>query len=500
MPKKTAGAKKTPLSYNRTNGYEKISPLDLRKLEETAKGYMAFLGSSKTEREAHDEGLSLLQAAGFKDLDALIAVREKLKPGDKVYKSWYGKTLLAAILGRRPLEDGLQIIGGHTDSPRLDVKQNPLYEGGELALLDTHYYGGIKKYQWTALPLALHGVFVKRDGSKIAVKVGEEPGDPVFFISDLLPHMAADQMKKTLAEGIEGEGLDVIVGSIPCKGKKQKEKIKYRVLELLKEKYGVSEADFLSAELEFVPAGMPREVGFDRSMILGYGHDDRACAYAALRALLDIEKTPEFAACVVLCDKEEIGSYGATGMESNFFENTVSELLALEKGAHEGLAVRRALARSWMISADVNSLYDPLYPGVSEKKNVSYINQGTSLSKYGGARGKSGSSDANAEFVAEIRRIFDKAGVLWQTGELGKVDAGGGGTIALCMARYGMCVIDCGVGVISMHSPWELVGKLDVYMSVKGFKAFLKDERGSFSSRSSSQALREAGEGGRKRK
>jgi aspartyl aminopeptidase len=323
----------------------------------------------------------------------------------------------------------------------------------------------------------LHGVFIKPDGRKIDVRVGEEPSDPVFFISDLLPHMAAEQMKKTLAEGIDGEGLDVVVGSIPCKDKKQKERIKYRVLELLKEKYGVSEADFTSAELEFVPAGLPREAGFDRSMILGYGHDDRVCAYAGLRALLDLKGVPEFTACVVLCDKEEIGSYGATGMESNFFENTVCELLALANGRHDGLALRRAMAKSWMISADVNSLYDPLYPGVSEKKNISYLNQGASLSKYGGARGKSGSSDASAEFVAEIRRIFDKAGVIWQTGEIGKVDAGGGGTIALCMARYGMCVVDCGVGVISMHAPWELVGKLDVYMTYKGLNAFLKDKR-----------------------
>ncbi|MEI8191545.1 MAG: aminopeptidase, partial [candidate division NC10 bacterium] len=441
MPKKPADHKKS-LAYTRTNGYEKISPADLKKLEDVSKDYMAFLGTSKTEREAHDEGLRRLQAAGFKDLDALVAARGALKPGDKVYKSYYGKTLLAAVVGRQPLEKGLHIVGGHTDSPRLDVKQNPLYEGGEMALLDTHYYGGIKKYQWVALPLALHGVFVKPDGKKIAVRVGEEPEDPVFFISDLLPHMAAEQMKKTLAEGIEGEGLDVVVGSIPCKDKKQKERIKYRVLELLKERYGVSEVDFMSAELEFVPAGLPREAGFDRSMILGYGHDDRVCAYTGLRALLDMPGTPEYTACVVLCDKEEIGSFGATGMESNFFENTVAEILALANGRHDGLTLRRALANSWMLSADVNSLYDPLYPGVSEKKNISYLNQGTSLSKYGGARGKSGSSDANAEFVAEVRRIFDKAGVIWQTGEIGKVDAGGGGTIALCMARYGMSVVD----------------------------------------------------------
>ncbi|HAH07413.1 MAG TPA: aminopeptidase [Elusimicrobia bacterium] len=475
MPNKTA-AKKS-LSYERKNGYERISAADLKKLEEVCRDYMAFLGASKTEREAHDEGVKLLLAAGFKDLDELIAGGASLKPGDRIFKSWCGKTLLAALIGKKPLERGLHIVGGHTDSPRLDVKQNPLYEDGDMALLDTHYYGGIKKYQWTALPLALHGVFVKKDGTKVVVKVGEDPGDPVFFISDLLPHMAGDQMKKSLAEGIAGEGLDVVVGSAPCKDKKHKEKIKYRVLELLKERFGVSEEDFLSAELEFVPAGLPREVGFDRSMILGYGHDDRVCSYTALRALLDLQKTPEHTAMVLLCDKEEIGSYGSTGMESNFFENILAEILALAHGKHDGLTLRRAMSASRMISADVNSLYDPLYPSIMEKKNASFINQGTSLSKYGGARGKSGSSDANAEFVADIRRVFDKAGVLWQTGELGKVDQGGGGTIALCMARYGMDVVDCGVGVISMHSPWEMAGKLDIFMTYKGLKAFLQDDR-----------------------
>ncbi|MFA6091839.1 MAG: aminopeptidase [Elusimicrobiota bacterium] len=474
MPEKKAD--KTSLTYERKNGYEKLQPAQAKKLEELSKDYCAFLGESKTEREAHDEALRRMEAAGFKDLDALPA-EARLSPGDKVYRSFAGKTLFAAVIGKKPLEQGLHIVGGHMDSPRLDVKQNPLYESGELALLDTHYYGGIKKYQWVSMPLALHGVFAKSDGKRVSVRVGEEPGDPVFFISDLLPHIAADQMKKTLAEGIDGESLDVVVGSIPSKDKKAKEKIKLRVLELLKERYGATEADFLSAELEFVPAGAPREAGFDRSMILGYGHDDRSCAYAALAALLELGATPDRTACALLCDKEEIGSYGSTGMESNYLENTIAELFARTEGGYDGLKLRRALERSWALSADVNGLYDPMFPGVWEKKNTAFINQGVILTKFTGARGKSGASDANAEFVAEARRIFDKAGVVWQAAELGKVDQGGGGTIAFLLARYGMQVLDCGVGVLSMHAPWEVIGKLDLYMAFKAYRAFMLDGR-----------------------
>ena len=435
MPKKKPA--KESLTYERKSGYDGLSPADSKRMEEISKDYLAFLGEAKTEREAHDEAVKRLEAAGFRDLEALPE-GARLNPGDKVYRGSAGKTVVAFVVGKKPLEAGLHILGAHIDSPRLDVKQNPLYESGEMALLDTHYYGGIKKYQWVALPLALHGVFVRPDGKKITLSIGEAPGDPVFTITDLLPHLGADQAKKTMSEGIEGEGLDVLVGSIPSKDKKAKEKLKLRVLELLKEKYGVVEADFVSSELEFVPAGPPREAGLDRSMI---------------------------------------GSSGSTGMESSFLENAVAELFNLTAGGYDGLKLRRALERSWALSADVNALHDPLYPSVSERKNAANLNQGVILTKYTGSRGKSGASDAHAEFVAQVRRIFDGAGALWQAAELGKVDQGGGGTIAFLMARYGMSVLDCGVGVLSMHAPWELIGKLDLYMAYKGYRAFLLDGR-----------------------
>ena len=474
MSKKTAA--KESLTYERKNGYENLDTSDRKRLEELSSEYLAFLSGCKTEREAHDEAVKRLLGAGFKNLDALHA-GDKLKAGDKVFRGGSGKAVFAAVIGRKPLEAGLHILGAHIDSPRLDVKQNPLYESGEMALLDTHYYGGIKKYQWVSIPLALHGVFVKSDGKTIRLNIGEAPGDPVFAITDLLPHMAQDQMKKSMGDGIEGEGLDVLVGSIPSQDKKAKEKIKRHVLELLKERYGVVEADFLSAELEFVPAGPAREAGLDRSMLLGYGHDDRSCAFTSLKALLDLAATPEHTACALLADKEEIGSYGNTGMESSFLENTVAELFARTEGGYDGLKLRRALENSWAISADVNALFDPLYPSVSERKNAGNLNQGVILTKFTGARGKSGASDANAEFVAQIRRVFDGASVRWQAAELGKVDQGGGGTIAFLMARYGMQVIDCGIGVLSMHAPWELIGKLDLYMAYKGYRAFLLDGR-----------------------
>lgn len=474
MPKKKSA--KESLTYERKSGYASLSPADSKRMEEISRDYLSFLGTAKTEREAHDEAVKRLEAAGFRDLEALPA-GSRLAAGDKVYRAGAGKTVAAFVVGRKPLEDGLHILGAHIDSPRLDVKQNPLYESGEMALLDTHYYGGIKKYQWVSIPLALHGVFVRPDGKKISLTIGEAPGDPVFTITDLLPHLAADQMKKTMGEGIEGEGLDVLIGSTPSKDKKAKEKIKLRVLELLKERYGVVEADFVSSELEFVPAGPPREAGLDRSMILGYGHDDRSCAFASLRALLDLGAAPERTACVLLADKEEIGSAGSTGMESSFLENAVAELFHLTEGGYDGLKLRRALERSWALSADVNALHDPLYPAVSERKNAANLNQGVIVTKYTGSRGKSGASDANAEFVAEVRRIFDGAGALWQSAELGKVDQGGGGTIAFLLARFGMSVLDCGVGVLSMHAPWELIGKLDLLMACKGYRAFLLDRR-----------------------
>ncbi|HAT71653.1 MAG TPA: aminopeptidase [Elusimicrobia bacterium] len=475
---KTKNAKKPAnLAHTGKNGYERISPADLKHSGEINKLYMDFITSAKTEREAHDEAVLLLEAAGFKDLDRSVKDGVRLAPGDKVYRSCSGKTLMAVTIGKKPLEAGMHIVGGHTDSPRIDLKQNPLYEAGGLALLDTHYYGGIKKYQWVTIPLALHGVFVKPDGKKVKVCIGEDPSDPVFCITDLLPHLAADQYKKTLGEAIPGEGLDAVAGSIPVAEKDRKEKFKYNVLKLLNGRYGITEQDFLSAELELVPAGHPREVGLDRSMVLAYGHDDRVCAYAGLKALLDLKGVPEYTSCVLLCDKEEIGSVGATGMASNFFENTSAELLNLTGDAYSELTLKRALHNSWMLSADVNALFDPMFPAVSEKKNSAFINHGVCVTKYTGSRGKSGSSDASAEFMAHIRRIFDKNNVIWQTGELGKVDQGGGGTIAWLMARYGMQVIDCGVGLFSMHAPMELAGKLDIYMAYKAYLAFLRDGR-----------------------
>lgn len=477
MKSKKAKITKANLAYTPKNGYETISPLGLKQSDAINRLYMDFLAKAKTEREAHDEAVTLLEAAGFRNMAKNEKDGTRLNPGDRVYRSCEGKTLMAVTIGRKPLTDGMHIVGGHTDAPRIDIKQNPLYENSGLALLDTHYYGGIKKYQWVTIPLALHGVFVKPDGKKIKISIGENPADPVFCITDLLPHLAQDQMKKVLAEGIEGENLDVIVGSAPVAEKDRKEKFKYNVLKLLHERYGVKEEDFLSAELELVPAAQPREAGLDRSMVLAYGQDDRVCAYTALKALLDLTGTPEYTCAVLLCDKEEIGSVGATGMASNFFENTSAELLNLTTDKYSELALKRALNNSWMLSADVNALFDPLFPAVSEKKNTAIMNHGVCVTKYTGSRGKSGSSDASAEFLAHIRRIFDRNGVTWQTGELGKVDQGGGGTIAWLMARYGMQVLDCGVGLLSMHAPMELAGKLDIYMAYKAYLAFLKDSR-----------------------
>ncbi|HAF95468.1 MAG: aminopeptidase [Elusimicrobia bacterium GWC2_51_8] len=477
MKKKSKTSKKIKLAYLNKNGYGKLPKTELKNLEQLNRLYLEFITKVKTERDAHDEAVELLETAGFRDLRKFEKDNIRLTAGDRVYKSCSGKTLMAVIIGKKPLETGMHIVGAHTDSPRIDVKQNPLYEKGDMAFLDTHYYGGIKKYQWVTIPLALHGVFIKPDGKKIKVSVGEDPSEPVLCITDLLPHLAQDQMKKTLAEGIKGEHLDAIVGSIPAGGTALKEKIKHNTLKLLNEKYGITEEDFLSAELELVPAAKPREAGLDRSMVLGYGQDDRVCAYTGLKAMIDLKGVPQYTSCVLLCDKEEIGSVGATGMASNFFENTAAELLNLTSKVYSELSLKRALCNSWMLSADVNSLFDPMYPDVSEKKNTAFMNHGLCVTKYTGARGKSGSSDANAEFLAEIRRIFAKAGVIWQTGELGKVDQGGGGTIAWLMARYGMQVVDCGVGLLSMHAPMELAGKLDIYMAYKGYLAFLKDGR-----------------------
>ncbi|NLF16310.1 MAG: aminopeptidase [Lentisphaerae bacterium] len=479
--KKAVPASAPARVWKRDNAWNRLEASEREAVEAYCRDYVAFLSAAKTEREAYDLAVADLRARGFVDLEDLEREGGRLRAGLKVYRGCRGKTLMAAVIGRRPLEDGLHIVGGHTDAPRLDAKPVPLYQDGGVALLDTHYYGGIKKYQWVALPLALHGVVIRQDGSRLAICIGEAADDPVFAITDILPHLGKDQAAKTMAEGITGEGLNVLLGSLPAAAAADdpevKDKVKLGILRLLEERYGMVEEDFASAELEVVPAGPARELGLDRSMLLGYGHDDRICAYAGLRALGDLEGTPEHTAVVLLCDKEEIGSVGATGMDSVFFENTVAEFLALARPRGGDLALRRCLERSRMLSADVNALHDPNYPEVSSPNNMAQINAGVVVAKYTGARGKSGSSDASAEFMAEVRRVFNEAGVVWQTGELGKVDGGGGGTIAMFLARYGMDVVDCGVGLFSMHAPWEVAGKLDAYMAYKGYRAFLAHTR-----------------------
>ena len=414
----------------------------------------------------------LAKAKGFDDLAARVREGQALRAGDRVYRCWMNKCFVAFVMGKRPMSEGMNILGAHIDSPRIDVKQNPLYEENDLAYLDTHYYGGIKKYQWLAMPLALHGVIVKKSGETVTVAIGEDEGDPVFCITDLLPHLAADQMGKSARELIDGDALNLLVGGQPLEGE-EKDAVKARVLSVLAQKYGVEEEDFLSAELEAVPAGRARELGFDRSMILAYGHDDRVCAYPSLAALLDTEGTPEYTLCCVLTDKEEIGSVGATGMGAMFFENAVSELYGLVKPYSE-LGVRRMLSNSRMLSSDVSAAFDPNFAGVFEKKNTAFLGRGVCFNKYTGSRGKSGSSDANPEYIAQLRRIMEDAGVAYQTSELGKVDAGGGGTIAYLCAKYGMNVIDSGVPVLSMHAPWEVVSKADLYEAYKGYCAFLR--------------------------
>ncbi len=457
----------------RKNAWAGYKETDLVRLEAIAKAYCEYLNNGKTERECVRTCVSAAQAHGFADLKALIRQETKLVAGDRVYLNWMDKCFLLFVVGRRPLDEGMNIVGAHIDSPRLDVKQNPLYEESELAFLDTHYYGGIKKYQWLAMPLAIHGVVVRKDGAKLEVNIGEAASDPVFCISDLLPHLGKDQMSKTAAEVVDGDALNVILASRPLEGE-EKEPVKAAVLKLLQEKYGMEEEDFLSAELEIVPAGEAREMGLDRSMILAYGHDDRVCAYPSMAAVLDYEGTPEYTLCCVLTDKEEIGSVGATGMGANYFENAVAELYALTKPYSE-LGLRRTLANSRMLSSDVSAAYDPNFAGVFEKNNAAYLGHGVCFNKYTGSRGKSGSNDANPEFMAALRRMMDAAGVCYQTAELGKVDAGGGGTIAYLCAKYGMHVIDSGVPVLSMHAPWEVISKADLYEAYLCYCTFLRE-------------------------
>lgn len=456
----------------RKNAWKGYDEAKSAKVDALAKDYMDFLDNGKTERECVDTIVNQIEAAGYRELPELMKEGKKLSAGDKVYAVWMNKTVVMFQIGTKPMTEGLNILGAHIDSPRLDIKQNPLYEDSDFALLDTHYYGGIKKYQWVTLPLALHGVVAKKDGSIVEINIGENEDDPVFFISDLLIHLSAEQMEKKASKVIEGEALDLIFGSRPLAGE-EKEAVKAGVMKLLAEQYGIEEEDFLSAELEVVPAGKAREAGLDRSMVLGYGQDDRVCAFTSLAAMLEIGQT-ERTACCILVDKEEIGSVGATGMHSRFFENVVAELVALTEGESD-LKVRRALQNSKMLSSDVSAAYDPMYAEAFEKRSAAFFGRGLVFNKFTGARGKSGSNDANAEYLAEVRRAMNAEDVSYQFAELGKVDLGGGGTIAYIMANYGMEVIDSGVAVLSMHAPWEVTSKADVYEAYRGYKSFLRN-------------------------
>ena len=468
----------------------------LEQVSEFAAGYMDFLNRGKTERECIDYIVSEIEAAGYMELEKLIRDGVKCKAGDKIYCVHMNKSIAMFQIGTKNMEEGMNILGAHIDSPRLDIKQNPLYEDGGFAYLDTHYYGGVKKYQWVTLPLAIHGVVVKKDGTTIEISVGEEEDDPVFFVSDLLIHLAQEQLEKKAAKVIEGEALDIIVGNKPIvigdenddctvekdasddtekkAGKKAaKDAVKKGILDILKKEYDMDEEDFISAELEVVPAGKARDAGFDRSMILAYGHDDRVCAYPSMEAMIEVE-APERTTCCILVDKEEIGSVGATGMQSHFFENAVAEVMNLA-GQYNELSLRRCLSSSYMLSSDVSSAFDPSFAASFDKKNVAYLGNGMVFNKFTGSRGKSGSNDANAEYLAQLRKVMGDHKVNFQTAELGRVDLGGGGTIAYILALYGMNVIDSGVAVLNMHAPWEAISKADLYEAKRGYAAFLKD-------------------------
>ena len=468
----------------RINAWNTYDPGKLRSCMDFADDYKDFLTHCKTERECIDRFVNEAEAGGYVELNRAIAENRKLSAGDRVYSVWMNKSIVLFEIGSEPLENGMNILGAHIDSPRLDVKQNPLYEDSGIAYLDTHYYGGIKKYQYVTLPLAIHGVVAKKSGETVILSVGEDEDDPVFFVSDLLIHLSQEQLKKPASSAVEGEALDVIAASRPLvirsdaqSGKNDKENskeaVKKAVLGILSEYYGIEEDDFESAELEIVPAGKARDAGFDRSMVLSYGQDDRACAFPSFRAQMEMHGLAR-TSCTLLVDKEEIGSVGATGMRSRFFENTVAEVMDL-CGCYSELALRRTLANSCMLSSDVSAAFDPSYASVFDKKNVSYLGKGMAFNKFTGSRGKSGSNDANAEYIAHLREIFDRNKVCTQTAELGRVDMGGGGTIAYILSLYGMNVIDCGVPVLSMHSPWEAVSKADLYETYRGYKAFLQN-------------------------
>lgn len=454
------------------NAWNKYDDKGIKEIFDFNEGYKNFISNCKTERECVKETIRIAEANGYKNLDDIISNNEELRSGDKVYANNMNKAIALFIIGEEPLEKGMKILGAHIDSPRLDLKQNPLYEEHDMALLDTHYYGGIKKYQWVTLPLAIHGVVAKKDGSLIEIVIGEDESDPVIGISDLLVHLSQLQLEKKANKVIEGEALDILIGSMPLKGD-YKDSVKANILKILKEKYNFEEEDFISAEFEIVPAGKARDYGIDRSMVIGYGQDDRVCSYTSLMAMLEIDKIDKTCVCL-LVDKEEIGSVGATGMQSKFFENTVAEVLD-RLGEYSDIKLRRALKNSKMLSSDVSAAYDPNYPSVMEKKNSAFFGRGIVFNKYTGARGKSGCNDANAEYLGELRGIMERNDVSYQTAELGKVDQGGGGTIAYILAAYNMEVIDCGVALQNMHAPWEVASKVDIYEAMKGYVAFLKE-------------------------
>lgn len=460
------------------SAWKKYKEEDLKRLNELCDDYKKFLTIAKTERESVNEIIRRVEEKGYQSLEKYVSEGKKIFPGDKIYINNKGKAVALFNIGREPLTNGMNILGAHIDSPRIDLKANPIYESEGFAYFDTHYYGGIKKYQWVTLPLALHGVVIKKDGTKIEINIGEKEDDPVFGITDLLPHLAGEQMKKEASKLIEGEDLDIIIGNKPLSNNSEeknieKKEIKNNILNILKEQYDIDEDDFLSAEIEAVPAGRARDFGLDRSMIMAYGQDDRVCAYTSLEAFLQIQDTNKPLSCI-LVDKEEIGSVGATGMQSHFFDNAIAEICVL-MGDESPLTVRRVLNHSKMLSSDVNAAYDPLYKSVMEKRSSSQFGHGLVFCKYTGARGKSGSNDANAEYIAELRKIMDEENIAFQISELGKVDAGGGGTIAYILANYNVEVIDCGVGVLSMHAPWEVTSKSDIYEAYRGYIAFLKN-------------------------
>lgn len=463
----------------RTSAWKKYNEDELKALDSVCEFYKRFLDEGKTERECVAQGVALAEAAGYEDLDDFIAAGKKMEPGTKLYAVNMGKMLVCFQIGKEPVAAGMNILGAHIDSPRVDVKSNPLYETEEMAYLDTHYYGGIKKYQWVNLPMALHGVVCTKDGNAVVINIGEDENDPVFAFTDLLIHLSGEQQEKTAAKVIPGEGLDLLVGNRPLDESMlpddEKEAVKANVLDLLNAEYGIEEEDFLSAELEIVPAGKARDMGFDRSMILAYGQDDRICAFTSLLAMIDEDQPLDKTSCCLIVDKEEIGSVGASGMTSMFFENVVAQIVAYMGEKDAFMAMRQALANSRMLSSDVSAGYDPLYASAFEKKNAALISKGMCFNKYTGSRGKSGSNDANPEYIADLRRILDEGNVSYQFCELGGVDIGGGGTIAYIMAKYCMEVIDSGVAVLSMHAPYEIASKADIYETYKGYRVFLRN-------------------------